>query len=92
MAEEFVQVKTLTQFTGNNQEDLSLEFWTEACGPGNGNVTVEDGVLTINWPTIPASGEVVINTGQWVNPRGEILSNEEVQDSYVNLSGLRNVE
>lgn len=88
MAEKFVPVIPLTQFTGSNQEDLPLDNYINACGPGTGVVSVEDGVLSITWPPMFGQPPLLIQTGDWLDDAGTIYPDSLVTSHYVRLSDL----
>jgi len=88
MAERFVPVITLIQFTGSNQGDLPLASYVNAYGPDTGAVEVAGGVLTISWPGIGGSVPLSIQTGDWLDEYGAIYPDADVATRYVRLSDL----
>lgn len=88
MAERFVPVISLTQFTGSNQDDLPLASYVDAYGPDTGVIEVDEGILTISWPGIGGSVPFTIQTGDWVDAAGTVYPADEVATRYVRLSDL----
>lgn len=90
MPQQFVQVLNLTQFTGNNVNELPIDTYLNAYGEGTGEATVEDGVLTLSWPGITNAFPIQIQTGDWLDPAGVIYAGDVIASSYVPYTQVEN--
>lgn len=87
-AVKFLPLIPLIQYTGSNKAELPLDQYTAF---GNETIVEKDGVLTITWPPQMGQIPVVINTGDWLTPDGQIWTAEFVQEGYVRLSDLKSL-
>lgn len=90
MAQQFVKVVSLTQFTGANMADLPLQPLLGLAGPDSGHPVLANGTITITFPNNPGLDPIVIQTGEWLDRGGFRFAAADVAADYVPFGQVEN--